>query len=240
VGFVRSLATLLFIVAIPIALVTTNVRLLVNSPQFYEREFDRQDATLRTGLPEADVLRAGAAIRDYFNNNDKTLYVPLSVEGRETSFFNPRETAHMRDVKALVRGTYRVEEIAVLYALTYVVAVFIWAREDSLRSLAGQVVTAALVTLAVVLVAGAVALTGFDAAFERFHLLFFDNDLWRLNPATDRLIQMFPPEFWQESTIILGVMTLVESTALLGGGLAYAALTRQPAVPVLRPTSQHA
>lgn len=239
-GFVRSLATLLFIVAVPVALVTTNVRLLVNSPEFYDREFARQQATLRTGLPDTDVKRAGGAIRDYFNNSDNTLYVPLSIDGRETSFFNPRETAHMRDVKALVRGTYRVEEIAVLYALTYVVAVFIWAREDTLRGLAGQVVTAALATAAFVLVAGAVALTGFDAAFERFHLVFFSNDLWRLNPATDRLIQMFPPEFWQEATIVLGVMTLVESVVLLGAGVAYTVLTRQPAVPVFRPTSQHA
>ncbi len=239
-GFVRSLATLLFIVAIPVALVTTNIRILYNSSAFFNWEFDRQHVTARTGLPESDVRRAGAAIRDYINNSETNLYVPLVVDGRETSFFNPQEVAHMRDVKNLVRISYRVEEIAVLYILTYVVAVFIWAREDSLRGLAGQLVAASVATFAFLLGVGLVAMIGFNSAFDWFHRIFFPHGGWQFNPATDRLVQLFPPEFWQESTILLGVVTVVEATLLLGTALAYMALTRRSLVAVFRPTSQHA
>lgn len=36
----------------------------------------------------------------------------------------------------------------------------------------------------------------FNRYFTYFHLIFFNNDLWLLNPNTDLLIQMLPEEFF--------------------------------------------
>lgn len=36
------------------------------------------------------------------------------------------------------------------------------------------------------------ALLDFDAFWTSFHLLVFDNDLWLLDPLTDRMIRMLP------------------------------------------------
>ncbi|HSN67432.1 MAG TPA: DUF1461 domain-containing protein, partial [Fusibacter sp.] len=40
----------------------------------------------------------------------------------------------------------------------------------------------------------------FDWAFRKFHEIFFTNDLWLLDPKTDRLIQMMPLEFFIDFT----------------------------------------
>ena len=41
----------------------------------------------------------------------------------------------------------------------------------------------------------------FNAAFIKFHEIFFDNDLWLLDLRTDVLIQMFPEEFFNEMAV---------------------------------------
>ncbi len=213
-GVARQFAALLFIVALPIALITTNVRVVVNEPRLYEYATDHYDTTVTTGLERSEVLRASGELRDYFNNSDESIFVTVQRDGAPTALFNPRETAHLRDVKGLFQTSFRVQEVAVLFVLAYIVAVFIWAKEGTFRSLAMQVLTSGLVTLVVVGALGVVAVSGFDEAFTQFHVIAFDNDLWKLNPRQDALIQMFPEAFWQDVSIWVGIATLVEMSAL--------------------------
>ena len=117
-----------------------------------------------------------------------------------------------------------------LFVLAYVVEVFIWAKEGTFRSLARQVLTSGLVTLVVVGALGVVAVSGFDGAFNQFHVIAFDNDLWRLNPSRDHLIQMFPEAFWQDVSIWVGLATLAEMGILSLLSAIYLGATRSPRV----------
>jgi len=210
-GFVRTLATILFIVALPVALVTTNVRLLANAPAVYAWAFDRYDAEETTGLSREDLDATAAALRDYFNNDEDVFYHTVTKDGIEQPVFNARETLHLRDVKQLFVSVNRLQEVTSIFVLAYVIAFFIWARDGNLRHLA----THALLGLGLGLVAlgsiGIIAAFGFDAAWDRFHEVLFTNDLWRLDPTTDRLIQMFPEPFWRDMVIVLGAMSALEA-----------------------------
>lgn len=55
-----------------------------------------------------------------------------------------------------------------------------------------------------VVVAGVIATFFFDQAFEVFHELFFPSGSYTFDPRTDRLVQLFPFDFWSETTIVLG------------------------------------
>ena len=41
----------------------------------------------------------------------------------------------------------------------------------------------------------------FDAAFTKFHHIFFSNDLWLLDPAEDNLINLLPEGFFSDTVI---------------------------------------
>ena len=237
--YLRSLALLLFVIALPVTLVTTNVRFAADEGRLYEYGFDKYDVEAATGLPRDEVSRGGRELRRYFNNDEETIRVLVEEGGREVSLFNARETAHLRDVKNLFQLTFRVQELGIAYVFTYIVGVFIWAREGSLRRLATQLLGGSLVAVAVILALGGVALLGFDRAFEQFHFLAFNNDLWLLDPRTDRLIQMFPEGFWFDITMFVGLLTLAEGAILaLAAGL-YLGLTRRRLAVVLTPSQQH-
>jgi integral membrane protein (TIGR01906 family) len=62
-------------------------------------------------------------------------------------------------------------------------------------------------------VVGVFAVFAFDAAFEVFHRLFFGAGTYTFDPATSKLVQLFPDAFWSQTAIIVGVVIL--SVALL-------------------------
>ena len=53
------------------------------------------------------------------------------------------------------------------------------------------------------------SLVAFDTLFEVFHQLFFAGGSYTFDPATERLVQLFPFAFWQESAVALGVVAIV-------------------------------
>ncbi len=207
-------------------MVTTNIRFMANEPRVYRYAIDEFDAVATTGIERAELIQAGGEIRAYFNNNQETLLIEVTEDGRETSLFNTRETLHMQDVKDRFRLANRVQELSLMYALTYIVVVVLWAREVTPRELAVRVAAGSMLCLAVLGGIGAVGLAGFDEAWADFHRVLFSNDFWLLNPATDHLIQMFPLAFWESIVFFVGLMVVAEAALLLLGAGLYLGASR--------------
>lgn len=217
---VRWIATALFFVSVPVFLVLSNVRVATMEPRVYDYSFDRYGVGVVTGLDETQL---GAAARDlvrYFQDGRPLLTSRVVVDGQEQPLFNQRETLHMQDVKVLFQYVFLGHQIALGYILAYVSAVFIWAHERSMRTLAAQLIKAGTVTVGALAVFAAASMVGFDALFYQFHVFSFANDFWQLNPATDRLIQLFPRDFWFMVTLAVGVATIMEGALLVLSGYA--------------------
>ena len=219
----RWIATVLFIVAVPLFLLLTNVRVAATEPRVYSYSYRQYDAVARTGIDRAQLDAATDEIVDYFRtgSGDELLDIRVVVDGEEQALYTQREILHMRDVKDLMQLSFRVQEIAFVYVIGYVVVVFLWSRERALRELATQSMLAGAVTVAVLGAAAIGVVLGFDSLFEQFHLLSFSNDFWRLNPATDRLIQMFPQGFWFDVTLAAGVVTAMQGGLVALAGYGY-------------------
>ena len=55
---------------------------------------------------------------------------------------------------------------------------------------------------------GVVSIVAFDALFEVFHRIFFAGGTYLFDPRTERLVQLFPDQFWSETSIVLGILLL--------------------------------
>ncbi len=208
-----------FVALIPLFLISLSARLAINFPPLYSYGFDRYGIERYTGIERDDLISAARQIRDYFNGDYEPLVVSVAVRGVHVrSLYNERETLHMRDVKALVRGVYRVSEISGLCLALFAGAGF-WLRgRRFLQTLARLMRWGGGATLALVAAVGIGALAGFDRLFLAFHLISFSNDFWQLDPRRDYLIAMFPQGFFFDATMLIAIAVVVEAAALLAAG----------------------
>ena len=57
------------------------------------------------------------------------------------------------------------------------------------------------------MILGAIAAVAFDTVFQVFHELFFPAGSFDFD-ASSKLIQLFPDQFWFETSLLLGVVIL--------------------------------
>lgn len=216
----------LFVVSIPLALVGTNVRLLFGEQRLYTLAVNRYADPALTRVERAEMHRAMRELRAYLFGPDEYVHIEVrDTAGEVGPLFSPREVLHMRDVKRLIQGIFRAQEAALAVALVYPAVRLALDRRAGLRGTArlAWLSTAGFNLLAVTF--GVSAALGFDRLFTRFHELSFSNDLWLLDPERDRLVQVFPFEFWQLAAGLLIALTLAESVLLGVGARLYLART---------------
>jgi integral membrane protein (TIGR01906 family) len=189
-------------------------------------EQGRSGAAALTGYSEADLRAVSSAILD-----DLVAGPPdFDVELNGNAVLSEAERSHMRDVRGVFASFYAAAAVALaILAVGFWLAGRRgsgWTRRDAWRGVRFGALGLAVGTA----VAGVVALVAFDLAFEVFHRLFFTSDTYLFDPATSRLVQLFPDAFWSETAIAVGAMILVLAvgTAWLAGRR----LRGHPAAPV--------
>ena len=211
-------AAVVFVAFVPLLLISTNVRLVINFPGLYSYGFDRYDIPRRTGIERAELIEAGRQIRTYFNDDTELLDVRVRVSGVERSIYGEREVLHMRDVKGLVQGVYAVQYITAAYMALFL-AVAAWLMRREAIALAVRLLSyGGLVTLGLAVLVGIGSLVGFDRLFLAFHLISFSNDLWQLDPRRHMLLAMFPEGFFFDATMLIALLTVVGAWLLAFAG----------------------
>ena len=209
----RGLGGLLAFAATPIAIVGLALLLFFN-PLWVGFEQDRTDVAGITGYTPAEVHAAtGAILADVYFGPPT---FDVTVAGAPV--LDPAERSHMADVRFVLLRFLALVALA-LVALVALVAVagrsaWLW------RATAAG---AAVLAGAVVLVGAAFAIA-FDQAFLAFHELFFPQGNFEFNPLTERLVQLFPEQFFSETIIALALVVLVLAGAVAGLSLRRARL----------------
>ena len=224
-GLFRSIAFALLVVALPLTLVVTNIRFAASEVRVYDYSVREYNTTATTRIPRDELLRANRELVTYFKAGEPAplRIVVTNIDGEQEQLFNARETAHLGDVRDLFQALFALQTLSV--ALTLGLAVVLLASSP-VRLLARALATGAALTLALVGATAVLAYAGFDDAWRQFHFLAFTNDLWKLNPASDHLIQMFPRDFWLDMTVLIGAFTLLQVLLIAAASTLYLYRTR--------------
>jgi integral membrane protein (TIGR01906 family) len=224
----RPASSVLVGIAAGIVILAVAILPFVN-PVWVSFEQGRARAEAWTGYSPAQLQQATNAIL-----SDLVVGPPnfdVAVAGQPV--LNDRERAHMSDVRRVLVG------LALLAGVSFVVLVV--AHRLARGSAAfWRPVRAGAAGLAVgVLVVGVVGMVAFDAAFEVFHRLFFAGGTYSFDARTDRLVQLFPDQFWFETSLALGAVMLMlcliawrVATERAASGVS----RRQAGAPVLEPS----
>jgi len=203
----------LFILCLPLLLLTVSLCGAVNSIGLYGYGFEKYNVGQTTGLAQPELKKAATGLIRYFNSDEEYISLTVIKDGEPFTLFNQREVAHLRDVKGLVWLDYWVLLGTLIYALGYA-GVSLWRKDQ--RQLAWGLVGGSGLTLALMLALGLGTLLNFDRLFLQFHFISFTNELWRLDPTKDYLIMLFPQGFWYDATTFC-ILGAVAGAVVLGG-----------------------
>ena len=224
----QFLVAALFIVALPLALVLTVIRLMVFESGYYQRGYERHGVARTTGMSREQLAEATVQVQAYFGGGPPVSLVIQKERGREP-LFNAREQRHLADVRDLLNLAFRVQEASLVYVVGVAVGLLAFGRPGGANRLARWVSGGATLTLAVFAVLGLLALGDFQALWTRFHLLSFDNDLWMLDPRTDYMIRLYPVPFWFDAVIDVVVRSAAMAGVLLVTAQVYLRWLARPA-----------
>ncbi len=217
----------LFILCLPILLLTTSIGGAANSLWLYNYGFEEYDISQTTGLAEVELEKAATGLINYFNSGEEYISLTVVKDDKPFALFNQREAAHLKDVKGLIWLDYWVLLGTLVYVLGYAGVSLFWRK--NWHQLAWGMVGGSGITLVLMLALGLGMLLGFDQLFLQFHLLSFTNELWQLDPTKDYLIMLFPRGFWFDATLFCGLATMVGAVVLGGVAGGYLLFTRRRA-----------
>lgn len=173
-------------------------------PGFYEKEYAKYNVLDDVKMEMEDVLYVTDEMMDYLIDKRDDLVVETKVDGKEREFFNEREKLHMEDVKKLFLQGLMLRKIAFAISIAAVVLLIIM-KADLKRVIPRAFITA---TILIGVLSGLTALyvsKNFATVFVQFHLMFFNNDLWILNPETDLMINILPEGFFFDTVKTIGI-----------------------------------
>lgn len=112
-----------------------------------------------------------------------------------STFFSSRDKQHMIDVRNLILYT---EYLLFFFSLVFLLVLLYYFTFD--RTIFSYFMNSILfysgiLSFLVIIFLGIFAVF-FEKSFLLFHKIFFTNDFWILNPATDKLILLFPESFF--------------------------------------------
>ncbi len=217
----------LFVLCLPILLLTASIGGSANSLWLYKYGFHKHGVSQTTGLADIELEKVATGLIHYFNSDEEYISLTVVKDDKPFELFNDREIAHLKDVKGLIRLDYWVLLGTLVYMLAYAGVSLFW-RKDWHR-LAWAVVWGAGATLVLMLALGLGTLVGFDQLFLQFHLLSFANDLWMLDPTKDYMIMLFPWGFWYDAFLVWALATTVGALILGGVGGGYLLVKRRRA-----------
>jgi integral membrane protein (TIGR01906 family) len=202
--------------AVAVSIVVVAIAILpFLTPAWVSFEQARTHAASLAGYSDAQLATATNGIL-----HDLVLGPPdFAVEVAGAPVLEERERAHMRDVRGVFAGFYLLAGVA---AVT-LIGLAAGARRMGHMTRAWSAIRSGLRGLIVaIVIAGAISALAFDTVFEIFHRLFFPAGSFTFDPRTDHLVQLFPFDFWSETTIVLGgvIVALAAAGSIAAGRLA--------------------
>jgi len=186
-------------VLVPVIIFISGIEAAVFDKAFYMDQMWKNQVTENTGIYPPDMEVVVSEIISYLKGDrqDFDIKARLAPENAKNvvdyvSIFNDKEITHMDDVRDLLLFFLGLRDAALILAL---IAFLILLKYNN-KAIIKALFYGSAIFMVILLIVGASFIFNFNDTFILFHQLFFANDLWIMDPATDRLIWIVPEPFF--------------------------------------------
>ena len=221
--WISALGILCAVCLMLVFLITAIEAVVYWTPGYFEAEYTKyQVLNHLPSMTMEDLLIVTDEMMAYLRGNREDLHVFTTLGGQYMEFFNAREIAHMEDVRDLFIGGLWIRRIGLVVTAAYTVILAIWSKNVPERkhllktAVPGSLCLGTGLFFAAALFIAATVASDFSRYFVVFHHIFFHNDLWILNPATDLLINIVPEPFFMDTALRIGITFGIMVIVFLG------------------------
>lgn len=180
----KKIFMILIVLAISLTFLVFSIERNAYNEDYYMRKYEEYNIKEATGKNLEELKPITNNLILYLKGGENDLLRP---------HFNEKEILHMEDVKKLFNLAREIKYIGIL--ITILGFYYFW-KNKSLILLSKTLLYGLFSNHILLLIIGFLAYRDFNKYFTYFHLIFFTNDLWILDPNTDLMIQMLPEEFF--------------------------------------------
>lgn len=214
-SFIASAA---FVVMLILSLLFTNVQLVAFNRDYYYQQYEKYQIPQGIGISMPDLINSTDILLNYMDGKRDNLDFQMPIKGVQQEFFSERDKLHMVDVKDLIVQGKLIRNIALAYCILFA-ALFYYKAKNKQKRLSKLSIYTFMVGLIPILLLAILMNIDFYKYFTIFHEIFFDNDLWQLEPAKDRLINMFPEAFFSGIAFKIVFNYISQLVLILGLGI---------------------
>lgn len=181
---------------------------------FYAKQDARLGIHQRMHVSENDYQTSMENLLSYIQGNRENIYTEITYQEETRDMFNEKEAKHKVDVKDLYLDFRMVAIICIIFAICLLLIVFVDAPKDFMSVFSVGYLRMSIIFVICLGALGLYAAVDFSSFWTSFHGVFFSNDLWLLNPATDFMIRMLPEAVFQALVtrilvVFVGVFVLI-------------------------------
>lgn len=210
----------LLMVLVPIALLLTNVQLIAYNRGYYRDEYEKYNIPEQIGMDMDNLMDSTEKLLLYLKDERKDLDFEASFNNGDEEFFSQRDKGHMVDVKELFIKGRMIRDVS-LSCIVILLFILFWKKpvKSRLRKLAAYGIVISAAGIVPVIILAILMNIDFYKYFTVFHEVFFNNDLWLLDPVKDRLINIFPQDLFTDMAFSISYLYIGEMAAIMIGSM---------------------
>ena len=210
----NAFAGLLFL----LAMLLTSIEICSFSRSFYIHEYEKGKQAELISMSDSDLMNATDTLLDYLKDRRDDIVCEAQIAGTVREVYDERETLHMVDVKNLYQNAMTARNI--FFAVSVILLLAGW-RRSRLEAVKEAYQYGLMMLSVLVIFCLVYALVDFNAFWFQFHYVFFDNDLFILDPNVSIMINMFTETLFFDLVIRIIILFSV-SVAVIGAALFFA------------------
>ena len=196
-----------------LSLLLTSIDLLCFNRSFFRWQYSLNHTAESIGISEDGLMNATNALLDYMQDKRDDIKVIEVVNGSEREIFDERETLHMVDVKNLYLNAMNTRTVLLVGSIVILTLLAFTHRNQSYTILSNAYQNGLLFLGSLIFFIAIYAIVDFNGFWMNFHYVFFDNDLFLLDPNISIMINMFPSNFF--FAVVFGIILLFVSIVIL-------------------------
>lgn len=212
--FLIYLVSIIFSLILFFVILFTATELVVYNLNYYKWHYLHRGIEAETGIEINDLMKTTKILLNYLKDKQSSLDFKTVINGEYKEVFGEREKTHMIDVKNLVVAAKKIRDYGA-FSLIGMFIIIILLNKNLLIKTLSSVKYVFFFTIGMLFLLSILMIIDFNKYFTIFHKIFFNNDLWLLDPQTDILINMVPEIFFFTTAMLIIILFLILSVIII-------------------------